>query len=197
MPGKLVLEALRHVWLTLRSAGIPAAVMGGLALATWKHVRATKDVDLLLGISRRDAERLLPQLAAAKILLIDDMPWTSLGRLAVLRLQYEPPESFVGIEVDLLAGESDFHRQAIERRVATRLPDLGIQVDVLTCEDLVLHKLLAGRMIDRADSAALLRLNRETLDFSYLLRHGAELSLEPEIVSVWREAFPGEPLPSS
>jgi hypothetical protein len=171
--------------------------MGGLALATWKHVRATKDVDLLLGISRSDAERLLPQLTAARILPKGELPWTSLGRLMVLRLQYEPPDTFVGIEVDLLTGESEFHRQAIERRVATQLPDLDIKVDVLTCEDLVLHKLLAGRLIDRADTAALLRLNRESLDLSYLLHQGAELGLESDIEDVWGEAFPKEQLPNS
>jgi hypothetical protein len=41
---------------------------------------------------------------------------------------------------------------------------LDIELDVLTCEDLIVHKLLAGRLVDRADAATLLRVNRADLD---------------------------------
>ena len=42
MPADAVLRALRHVWLTLEPLDLPMAVMGGIALATWKIVRATR-----------------------------------------------------------------------------------------------------------------------------------------------------------
>jgi len=195
MAGRAVLEALRHVWLTLKSADAPAAVAGGIALAAWKHVRATKDVDLLLGVSRRDADRLLPTLEAAGIGIKSDPPWTSLGRLAVLRLRYEPPGAFVDVEIDLLTGEGDYHRQAVERRIATHLPDLDIEVDVLACEDLILHKLLAGRIIDRADAAALLRANRRGLDLDYLTSWSNKLGLTDGLSEAWNEALPEVPFP--
>src|SRR5262245_25869730 len=41
MPPKAVLDSLRLVWLALQSLKIPAAVMGGLALTTWKRARFT------------------------------------------------------------------------------------------------------------------------------------------------------------
>src|SRR5438046_5804634 len=43
-----VVRALRHAWESLQEIGVPAAVMGGLAVSTWKHLRATQDVDLLV-----------------------------------------------------------------------------------------------------------------------------------------------------
>jgi len=49
MPAEPLLRALRHVWVTLEPLGLPMAVMGGIAVAASKHVRATQDVDLLLG----------------------------------------------------------------------------------------------------------------------------------------------------
>jgi len=195
MAGKAVLEAVRHIWLTLKSVEVPAAVAGGIALAAWKHVRATKDVDLLLGVGRRDADRLLPTLQAAGIRIKSDPPWTSLGRLAVLRLRYEPPGAFVDIEIDLLTGERDYHHQAIERRVAMRLPDLDVDVDVLSCEDLILHKLLAGRVIDRADVAALLRANGERLNLRYLTSWSEELGLSDGLSEAWSEVLPQMPFP--
>src|SRR5437879_1135799 len=48
MPANLVLGALQHVWRTLEPFDHPMAVMGGLALATWQHLRATRDVDVLI-----------------------------------------------------------------------------------------------------------------------------------------------------
>jgi len=37
------------------------------------------------------------------------------------------------------------------------LPGLDIPIAILNCEDVILHKLIAGRIIDRADAAMLLR----------------------------------------
>ena len=63
-------------------------------------------------------------------------------------------------------------------------------IAVLACEDLVLHKLLAGRMIDLADAVALLRANRDTLDLNYLSCWAGKLAVEAELVGVRKEAFP-------
>jgi len=46
--AEVVLKALKHVWVSLEPFHAPMAVMGGLALAAWRHVRATRDVDLLI-----------------------------------------------------------------------------------------------------------------------------------------------------
>ncbi len=59
-----------------------------------------------------------------------------------------------------------------------------------------MHKLLAGRLIDLADAATLLRTNRATLDLPYLLGCAAALSLEAGFTQIWKEAFPGEAIPS-
>jgi hypothetical protein len=54
MPGEIVSGVLRHVWTTLEPLGHPMALMGGMSLAAWNRIRATQDVDLLIGL-RRDA----------------------------------------------------------------------------------------------------------------------------------------------
>ncbi|HEX7446675.1 MAG TPA: hypothetical protein VF306_03970 [Pirellulales bacterium] len=48
MVADVLLTALRQAWRTLDASGARLALMGGLALASWKHVRATRDVDLLV-----------------------------------------------------------------------------------------------------------------------------------------------------
>ena len=46
MVADVLLNTLAHVWRTLDAAQMKLAVMGGIALASWKYVRATRDVDL-------------------------------------------------------------------------------------------------------------------------------------------------------
>lgn len=63
-----------------------------------------------------------------------------------------------------------------------------------SCEDLLIHKLMAGRIIDRADAAAVLRANRDLLDIGYLRKWADDLQLTEELLEIWREAF-GEQAP--
>ena len=46
MPSELLFKVLKHVWSHLEPLRLPMAVMGGLALSAWRHVRATRDVDV-------------------------------------------------------------------------------------------------------------------------------------------------------
>lgn len=196
MPADAVLRTLRHVWLTLRPLEVPVAVMGGLALAAWKHVRATQDVDLLLGIRQSDPSYLLQTLREADIRPKRDPPATTLSQLEMIQLVYEPPGTYLDLQIDLFLAKSPYHQEALQRRVPIRLPDLDVEIAVLACEDLILHKLQAGRIIDRADAATLLRANRESLDLGYLLQWVRNLQLTSELAEIWREALPGESIPA-
>jgi hypothetical protein len=188
-----VLQALRHVWLAIAPLDLPVAVVGGIALAAWKHVRATRDIDILLGIGEEDLDRVLQRLLAAGVRPKRTPPVTSLGRLELVQLLYEPPEAFMDLQVDLLLADSPYHRVALARRVRTVLPDLDVEIAVLACEDLILHKLLAGRIIDLADTVALLRANHQTLELEYLNRWATSLEIDRELADVWKEAFSERP----
>lgn len=192
MPVNLVLSSLKHVWETLTPLHLPMAVMGGLALAVWQHVRATRDVDLLLSLGETDPSALTNLLTAAGLSPKHRPPIAALGSVRIAQFLYQPSGAFVDIQVDVLLADSEYHRQALDRRVPARLPDLDVEVHVLACEDLILHKLVAGRIIDRADAAALLRLNREFLDLDYLRNWVRDLGVAGEFQEAWREAFPGE-----
>ena len=181
MPGELVLQTLQHVWRTLKPLDVPMAVIGGLALAAWKHVRATKDIDLLLSVNAEDLDSLLQRLRTAGMRPKRSPPLIDLHQWELLQLVYEPPESMMELQIDLLLGRSEYHRQALSRRIATALPGIDDEIAVLACEDLILHKLLAGRMIDRADAVALLQMNRDVLDVDYLDHWADSLGVRSEL----------------
>jgi hypothetical protein len=62
-------------------------------------------------------------------------------------------------------------------------------------DDLIVIKLLAGRIIDRADAAMVLRENRDEIDFSRLHRAIERQGLSSDYKEIWREAFAEEPPP--
>lgn len=64
MPADEVVATLRQAWTVLDDLRVPAALMGGLALAHWGHVRSTQDVDLLIALGNVRPQTLLARLAA-------------------------------------------------------------------------------------------------------------------------------------
>lgn len=197
MPASIVSQALKHLWTTLESLELPTALMGGIALARWQHIRATQDVDLLIELSTHELNSVLASLRASGVHPKRTPPVMKLGSLSILQLSYEAPDTFIPIQIDLLIAEGDYHRVALARRVPTRLPEIDLEVAVLTCEDLLLHKLLAGRLIDLADCVALLKANRSVLDLAYLQDWAGKLNLTTSLSEVWSNAFPGETLPKA
>jgi hypothetical protein len=191
--AELLLDAFRHVWAALERLRVPAALMGGLAVAVWQHVRATRDVDLLVQVPEAEQDAILEQLATGGLRPKHEPPVLALGELRILQLLWEPADALMPVQVDLLLADSAYHREAMARRVPATID--GLEVAVLACEDLILHKILAGRIIDRADVAALLRANRGALDVAYLRRWSQDLNLGPALAEVWAEALPEDPVP--
>ncbi len=190
-----MLAALRQVWLALRPLDATAALMGGIALAAWKYPRATRDIDLLVGTADANPHRLVEILRALGLRSKRGDSVVRLGQLDLLQFLYEPPETFLDIQIDLLVATSPYHRQALQRRTPLHLAEMDMEIDVLSCEDLILHKLLAGRLIDLADTAALLAANRESLDKTYLAEWVEKLSLSAPFKQAWQSAWPDVRLP--
>jgi hypothetical protein len=195
MAADAVLNTLGHAWQCLDAFPIRKAVFGGLALSAWDHARSTKDVDILFEPTGLPIHTILATLGAAG--------FRAKGQSAVIRVDdaefiqvlYEPPESFLPIQVDLLIATSEFDSQALSRSVALSVPQLGREVSVIRCEDLIVMKLRAGRLIDRADVVALLRANRESLELEYLSSWLRNFRLQRKFQESWAEAFPDEPSP--
>jgi predicted nucleotidyltransferase len=80
----------------------------------------------------------------------DDLPDIAIYRATVEDLQ----------QVDLLVAKTDFEVQALVRAVPVDVG--GLQVPVVTPEDLVVYKLLANRTRDRDDVRAVIQTQRRT-----------------------------------
>jgi hypothetical protein len=189
------LATLDHVWRALAPLGHPMAVMGGISLAAWNHVRATRDVDLLIAVDRSAIDSVLNELGGHGCRPKKSPPILAVGEHHFVQLLYTPPGELYDVQLDLLLAESELQKSALARRVRRVVPGISRPIDVLHCDDLILFKLVAGRVIDRADAAMLLRENRDAIDVGYLDTWVSRLGLATEFAEAWREAYPDEDLP--
>jgi hypothetical protein len=189
-----LVQALLTTHSVLAKLGVESAIMGGLAVAAWNRRRATDDIDLLIAVDAVDPGRLLQSMQTFGFRPRRLPAVTDFDGERVMQLEYTPPGKFFEYDVDLFFAESPYHRSAFSRRSTFTLPD-GEIVPVLTCEDLILFKLQADRMIDRIDVIELLRLNRPDLDFGYIRMWLTAPPVQQVWSDCWQRAFPGEPDP--
>ncbi|MFL5242026.1 MAG: nucleotidyl transferase AbiEii/AbiGii toxin family protein, partial [Gemmataceae bacterium] len=194
MAGELVLATLERTWEALRDQGIDACVMGGLALVHWGHARFTKDVDLLALLDPQAADKFAHALGPKGFVTRRTPALSQVGQHSFLQFLYSPEGRFDKVAVDLLLADSDFLRTALHRAVPFTLGP--VESRVVSCEDLIILKLQAERLIDRNDVRYLLEYNRSHLDFTYLTDCIIKLGLMKEWAEWWENAFPGEPVPT-
>jgi hypothetical protein len=196
MAAEAVREVLNHVWSALEPLGYPRALMGGIALAVWNYPRATRDVDVLIAVEMGEIAAVIDRLEASGCRPKKSPPLVTVGSHTFVQFLYTPPGEFYDVQFDLLIAESELEKSAIARRVQRDVPGMDHPLDVLHCDDLILLKLVSGRVIDRADAAMLLRENRDVIDFDYLNSWVGRLALDRDFAEVWQEAFPGNEPPS-
>lgn len=195
MAAEAVLQTLGHAWQCLDAFPIRKALFGGLALSAWDHARSTKDVDILFDPAGVSIHAILGNLGSAGFRAKNKHPLIRLDDAEFIQVFYEPADVFLEIQVDLLIATSAFDEQALTRSVSLPVPELGRELAVVRCEELIVMKLRAGRFIDRADVVALLRSNRESLEIEHLARWLKSYRLTHAFRESWAEAFPGEPSP--
>jgi hypothetical protein len=195
MASDVVLNALGRAWKCLDAFPGRKAVFGGLALSAWDHSRSTKDVDILFDPSGTPLHSVLAKLGGADFRAKGKSALIRLEEAEFIQVLYEPRDAMMPIQVDLLIATSEFDLQALERSSVLSVPELGHDVFVVRCEDLIVMKLRAGRLIDRADVAALLAANRDSLDFAHLEAWIRRFHLQTQFRESWSEVFPGEEPP--
>jgi hypothetical protein len=186
MAGEIVLEALRAILRALRKLGENPVLVGGLGIQAWGRMRQTKDVDLLVLSDEPGRERLFAAAEAEGLVRDPVRPVVTVSRTTILRLAYTDPRFGMTVRVDLIEAGKGFLSDVARRARATRL--FGEELRLASCEDLILMKLLAGRPIDRADAADLLRINAAGIDQALLDNTAGEQGLSSELRVAREEA---------
>lgn len=165
------LAAVRTIGALLEAQGATWALAGALAANVYRHdVRATGDVDLLVGFGAFDSASALAALADT----LERSGWAlgdNRNRDWMLRARH--PE--YGL-VDILSVGMVYQKRAVERAVL-HVGDDGTELRVLAIEDVLIHKLIADRSKDAADVESILATDPE-LDLVYLNHWLAQWGIE-------------------
>jgi hypothetical protein len=195
MASEGVLATLRAGWDAIRPITAPKAIIGGLALAAWNHARYTRDADVLVAIPPEQVDGLVTALVKAGFRTRHDPPLRIIDGQGIMQFTFQPADALMPFQFDVLLATTPFQRESLSRAVPRRLPGDDAAVAVVRPDDLIVIKLLAGRIIDRADAAMVLRENRNDIDFDHLHRVIVAEGLEDDYRSIWTDAYPDEPAP--
>jgi predicted nucleotidyltransferase len=157
----------------LQEGGIPFMLIGGQAVLLHGEARLTQDIDVTLGVG---PERLPDLLAATGHMGLTPLPDDVEGFVRdtfVLPALDEETE----IRVDLIFSNTSYEATAIGRALRVRIG--GQDVPIASAEDLILHKLFAGRARDLEDVEGVLRRRAPTLDWPYLEKWAREFAAVP------------------
>jgi hypothetical protein len=157
----------------LEARGIPFMLIGGQAVLLHGEPRLTQDVDVTMGVGPDRIHDLLDTCAALGLEPLPDDPRAFVRETFVL----PAAEPATGVRIDLIFSTTPYEAQAIERAVWV---DVGSrEVPFATAEDLLLHKLFAGRPRDLEDAAGVVRRKGPELDWEYLGRWAREFATIP------------------
>ena len=144
----------------LEEAGVPSAVIGGLAVSAWGEPRLTRDADLKV-LARRDERGRILELVADFTPLHAD-PDEAFRRHGIAFFQ-DP----AGTRIDVMLAETSFDETAIGRARAVELQP-GLAVRLCSAEDLIVYKIVSLRTQDRLDVEGIIRRQGNRLDDQYV-----------------------------
>lgn len=157
----------------LEAVHIPFMLIGGQAVLLHGEPRLTADVDITLGVSPEALDDVLAAAQTAQLSILPEDPAAFARETFVLPAAQ--PET--GIRVDLIFSTTSYEAQAIDRAVLASVG--GREVPFASVEDLLLHKLFAGRPRDIEDAAGVVRRKGEEIDWEYVERWAAEFATIP------------------
>jgi predicted nucleotidyltransferase len=153
-------QLLAKIAVALKNEGIPYMVIGGQAVLLYGEPRLTKDIDVTLGL---EVERL--PVVKAMIERLNFQPLSLDDQFTRETMVFPCADPNTGIRVDFIFSFSPYEQQAMERVKTVLLG--GASVRFASAEDVVIHKVIAGRPRDIEDVRSILMKNKN-LDRDYI-----------------------------
>ncbi len=154
-------EILAGIAQALGRRGLPYMIVGGQAVLLYGEPRLTRDIDVTLGVATEHLGELLAVLEELCLRPIPEDAGWFVERTMVLPASHEA----TGVRVDFIFSFTSYELNAIGRARKVRVLDQ--EVHFASPEDLIIHKIFAGRPRDLEDVRAIV-LKNPGLDFAYI-----------------------------
>jgi Nucleotidyl transferase of unknown function (DUF2204) len=153
-----LLEALRALAAALRQIKAPGMIIGGIAVIARGVPRLTVDADATVWGEEIGLDDLVEILGRHQIVprIKDALDFAR--RRQVLLLRHDP----TGTPIEVSIAWLPFEKEALEKATPVRFA--GIEIPVVSAEDLVIYKTLAWRDQDRSDVERLMVVHSKTMN---------------------------------
>jgi len=158
----------------LDKSKIPYMIIGGQAVLLYGTPRLTRDIDITLGI---DTDKFLLVENICKKLGLKILPRDAESFAKETKV-LPAEERKLRIRVDFIFSFTAYEGQAIKRTKEVLMK--GYSVKFASCEDVIIHKMFAGRAIDEEDVKNILIRNRDKINLKYIRKWLSEFSKTPE-----------------
>lgn len=140
---------------------IPYMLIGGQAVLLYGEPRLTRDIDITVGVDVDKLEKIIAIVNDLKLKILPEKIEEFVRKTMVLPVINDE----TGIRIDFIFSFSTYERQAIEKARKVRM--LGQEVCFAAPEDVIIHKIIAGRARDVEDVRSII-LKTKDLDFNYI-----------------------------
>ncbi len=167
MTNRLLL-ALEIIVNWLDKQRVPYMIFGGIANSIYGNPRQTFDIDVKISVpSGKNRADFIGQLASVATLL-PEKPLRFITETSVL------PVTVHDVRIDLVFAQLPFEEEAIARSRSKQF--FSVTMNVCGVEDFILQKAVSSRQKDWDDIETVIGLQKENIDWKYLLQHCQELS---------------------
>ncbi|MEK7789778.1 MAG: nucleotidyl transferase AbiEii/AbiGii toxin family protein [Planctomycetota bacterium] len=154
-------EILSKIGLCLHNHALPYMIIGGQAVLIYGEPRLTRDIDITLGVNIDNLGTIAGIIAELGLKPIPDDVESFVKQTMVL----PAIEEASGIRIDFIFSFTPYEEQAIKR--SRKIAILGQDVSFASPEDVIIHKVFAGRPRDIEDARSIILKNPE-IDTAYI-----------------------------
>ncbi|TAL67336.1 MAG: hypothetical protein EPN82_15295 [Bacteroidetes bacterium] len=155
-----MVELIKKLAQALDKRNLPYMVIGGQAAMLYRSPRFTNDIDISIGINPDRLNELLKVIDEIKLKILTDNPIKFVMEKMIL-----PTIDESGFRVDLILSQTQYEKDAIQR--ASVVDVQGIRVRYAIAEDIIIHKIFAGREIDLED-VRMIMISNKNLDIELI-----------------------------
>ncbi len=170
----------------LSAKNIPYMIVGGQAVLLYGEPRLTKDIDVTLGIGSEGLDRIMQSVENLKFKILVPEPEDFVRETMVLPTHHEKS----GIRVDFIFSFSAYEHQAIQNAKPVKI---GAQdVCFASLEDVIIHKIIAGRPRDLEDVRSVILKNPDyDLDYIKKWLREFEAALGEDYLELFKKTLDG------
>jgi len=154
-------EILSRIGACLKKCNLPYMIIGGQAVLLYGEPRLTRDIDITLGIN---IDRINDVLTVVKELSLKAIP-KEIESFVKQTMVLPAIDETTGIRVDFIFSFTQYELEAIRR--ARKITIMGHEVAFASPEDLIIHKIFAGRPRDLEDVNSVIIKNKD-MDINYI-----------------------------